>query len=496
MRLKDLANIYRTRPCREERAGDPFRSSESRIAHTRCRIGRLIYALEYSPDFVQKLCMGRTFIPNKSSAADSPAARFLRSARLCRNRDLEQVSILGELMRELSQLIHALQKERGASSIYLGSNGLQFLQRLFDCIAECEALEITVRDRLEHIDGKLDRMSCGARFFTRVALAFRALDTLPELREQISSLTMVPQDSVKAFTDIIGTLLAVGFEVGDIAADPEVSRALVALVNFSQAKEYAGQERATAGAALSSGHIHAADRQRLKQLVDAQEQAFTIFSEFADRASVDALQEVLNSIDAAKVARMRVLAAARQPGEPPGVPADEWYQHTTRRIDGLKVLEDELASALGRLCGAKLEEAHKERAAGALSEPFQDAIPTAPVAMVLADSDPVVDHIGLDRGVGLYCLEAVVPKPMRSILNVLRAQARRIDDVSAQLESARAALAERKVIERAKGLLMSSRRISEKEAYALIRETAMNQNKRVVEIAENIVSMAEMLKAP
>jgi hypothetical protein len=414
--------------------------------------------------------MGRKAIQNKSSGAESPAARFLRSAQLCRNRDLEQVSILGELMRELSQFIHTLQKERGAASIYLGSNGRQFSQRLLDYIADCAALEIAVRDRLEHIDGKLDRMSCGARFFTRVALAFRALDTLPELRQQIGSLTMVPQDCVKAFTDIIGTLLAVGFEVGDIAADPEVSRALVALVNFAQAKEYAGQERATAGAALSSGRIHAADRQRLKQLVDAQEQAFTIFSEFADRASVAALEEVLNSIDAAKVARMRVLSSTRQPGEPPSVPADEWYQHSTRRIDGLKVLEDELAAALGRLCAAKLEEAQNER---------------APVATVLADTDP-----------GLYGLEAVVPKPMRSILNVLRAQARRIDDVSAQLEAARAALAERKVIERAKGLLMSSRRISEKEAYALIRETAMNENKRVVEIAETIVSMAEMLKAP
>ena len=415
---------------------------------------------------------------------------------MCHSRDLEQVSILGELMRELSQFIHALQKERGASSIYLGSSGLQFSQRLPDCIGECEALEIAVRDRLEHIDDELDRMSCGARFFTRVALAFRALDTLPELRQQISSLTMVPQDSVKAFTDIIGALLAVGFEVGDIAADPEVSKALVALVNFAQAKEYAGQERATAGAALSSGRMHTADRQRLKQLVDAQEQSFTMFSEFADRTSVDALQEVLNSIDAAKVSRMRVLAGARQTGEPPGVPADEWYQPTPRRIDGLKALEDNLAAALGRLCAAKLEEARNERAAGAGSETFQDAISTAPVAMVLADMDPAVDPIGLDRGVGLYCLEAVVPKPMRSILNVLRAQARRIDDVSAQLESARAALAERKIIEHAKGLLMSSRHISEKEAYALIRETAMNQNKRVVEIAETIVSMAEMLKAP
>ena len=49
---------------------------------------------------------------------------------------------------------------------------------------------------------------------------------------------------------MIALLLAVGFEAADTAADPETSRALIALVNFAQGKEYAGQERATAGAAL------------------------------------------------------------------------------------------------------------------------------------------------------------------------------------------------------------------------------------------------------
>ncbi|HEX3835710.1 MAG TPA: ANTAR domain-containing protein [Steroidobacteraceae bacterium] len=83
---------------------------------------------------------------------------------------------------------------------------------------------------------------------------------------------------------------------------------------------------------------------------------------------------------------------------------------------------------------------------------------------------------------------------MRSILYVIQAQARRIDDVSAQLESARAALGERKVIDRAKGLLMSNRNLTEKDAYTLMRETAMRQNKRIVDIAESIISMADILK--
>ncbi len=72
---------------------------------------------------------------------------------------------------------------------------------------------------------------------------------------------------------------------------------------------------------------------------------------------------------------------------------------------------------------------------------------------------------------------------------------RRIDDINSQLESARVALAERKTIERAKGILMRSRRLSEKDAYTLLRQTAMSQNKRIIEVAEAIISMADIFRA-
>jgi AmiR/NasT family two-component response regulator len=77
---------------------------------------------------------------------------------------------------------------------------------------------------------------------------------------------------------------------------------------------------------------------------------------------------------------------------------------------------------------------------------------------------------------------------------VVEAQSRRIAEVSGQLESARTALVERKTIERAKGILMESRGLSDSDAYALMRRTAMSQNKRLIEIAESIVSMTDLLK--
>jgi Nitrate and nitrite sensing/ANTAR domain len=437
--------------------------------------------------------MSRRNKPTDATEGRTLADRFLRSAHLCRARDLKLLSILSDLVKGISKLIHALQKERGASSIYLGSNGAHFADRLVARVAESRSLEVGVRDHLEHMDEKLDPMSCSARFYTRVAFAFRALDSLPGTREQVSALTLAPQDAVKAFTDVIALLLAVGFEAADTAADPETSRALIALVNFAQGKEYAGQERATAGAALSRGHFDAVIRRHLRHLDAAQERAFKIFTEFADPRHVTMFLELSSSPETAGFRQLRAGAFEHSPGgEPLSVTADAWYEVTTRRIDAMRDIEDCVAADLGRLCAVKLAEA--KTVAGRVDAVDRD-VPnlTTPFAMLVTDPESG-DSQGVAGGGELYGMEDGLPKPMRSILEVVEAQSRRIDDISSQLESARVALTERKIVERAKGILMRSRRLSEKDAYALLRQTAMSQNKRIFEVAELIISMADIFK--
>jgi hypothetical protein len=438
--------------------------------------------------------MGRRNNPI-AKQADTPAARFLRSARLRRARDLRQLSILSELVKGISELIHALQKERGASSIYLGSNGAQFADELVARVAESSSFENRVRDRLERVDERLDPFSCSARFYTRVAFAFRALDSLPGTREQVWALALAPQDAVKAFTEVIALLLAVGFEAADIAADPETSRALIALVNFAQGKEYAGQERATGGAALSRGQFGAADRRHLLHLEAAQERAFRIFMEFADPRHVALFLELVSSPETAAVKQMRADALGQDPlGDSPAGTADQWYEVTTQRIDAMRSIENSVAADLGRLCAVKLARSKgKAKAVDAIGgETLRRA---APFAMLVSDVDPAANGLGMSGGVELYGMDAGLPTPLRSILDVVEAQSRRIDDINSQLETARVALTERKTIERAKGLLMRGRRLSEKDAYTLLRQTAMSQNKRIYEVAEAIISMAEVLKA-
>ena len=85
------------------------------------------------------------------------------------------------------------------------------------------------------------------------------------------------------------------------------------------------------------------------------------------------------------------------------------------------------------------------------------------------------------------------PQVGRSILELVREQAQRLQTMGDELDTVRASLNERKTIERAKGLLMAHRHLSEDEAHKTMRQMAMNQNRRLVEVAEAVLSMAEVL---
>lgn len=434
--------------------------------------------------------MGSQVFHAAGASPESPSTRFLRAAQICRVRDLNQLLVFSDLIKEMGDLIHVLQKERGASAGFLASSGAQFADRLAERTAESLKIEGAVRTRLHHIDEQIDRISSGARFFTRIAQGYETFDALAKTRTQVQTLMIAPQDAVKAFTDAITSLLTIIFEAADIAANPQISQAMVALVNFIQGKEFAGQERATGSAGFSRGYFEGGELRRLHNLIEAQEHAFRVFKEFAAPQHAVALQNVGLSADAAEIDRLRKLAfAGGQLGDLQSITGQMWFEQCTQRIDAMKVIEDQLTVDLKTLCAARLAEA-SQGADAALKAGGE----SAPMALLICDPNPAMREVGLDPGPGLHAMSAIEPRMMRSMLDVMQAQSRRLHDVSAELESARNALSERKVVERAKAILMGARQLSEQDAYALMRKTAMNQHKRIYEVAEAIISMADILK--
>ena len=99
----------------------------------------------------------------------------------------------------------------------------------------------------------------------------------------------------------------------------------------------------------------------------------------------------------------------------------------------------------------------------------------------------------IDAGVSAYVVGGLKKERVRTIADMAIRRFNAFARLRSELEDARTQLAERKLIERAKGLLMRSRGIDEEAAYRLLRRTAMNQNKRLVEIAQSLVTAADLL---
>jgi two-component system, response regulator / RNA-binding antiterminator len=116
-----------------------------------------------------------------------------------------------------------------------------------------------------------------------------------------------------------------------------------------------------------------------------------------------------------------------------------------------------------------------------------------PIAMFVDRSDQDAIERAVDAGVSAYVVDGLKQERVKPILDMAISRFNAFARLARELEEARSELEGRKVIERAKGILMKSRGLSEDEAYALLRKTAMNQNRKIAEIAQSLVTAADLL---
>ena len=117
-----------------------------------------------------------------------------------------------------------------------------------------------------------------------------------------------------------------------------------------------------------------------------------------------------------------------------------------------------------------------------------------PVAMFVDQSDSASIQAAVDAGVSAYIVDGLKKERVTSILDLCISRFNAFARLQAELDHAKGVLEERKVIDRAKGVLMQTKKLSEEKAYALLRTTAMNENKKIVEIAQSVLTAAELLK--
>ncbi|HEY4142004.1 MAG TPA: ANTAR domain-containing protein [Pseudolabrys sp.] len=117
-----------------------------------------------------------------------------------------------------------------------------------------------------------------------------------------------------------------------------------------------------------------------------------------------------------------------------------------------------------------------------------------PIAMFVDQSDTASIQASVDAGVSAYIVGNLQKDRIKTILDLCISRFNAFSRLQGELEEAKDALAERKVIDRAKGVLMKAKQLSEEEAYTLLRKTAMNEKKKIAEIAQSVVTAAELFK--
>jgi response regulator NasT len=116
-----------------------------------------------------------------------------------------------------------------------------------------------------------------------------------------------------------------------------------------------------------------------------------------------------------------------------------------------------------------------------------------PIAMFVDQSDDAMIGAAIDAGVSAYVVDGLRKDRVKPILDLAIRRFNAFARMQAELEEARTALADRKTIDKAKAILMQTRGLAEPDAYALLRSSAMRQNKRIVEVAEALITAHSLL---
>ncbi|MES0881580.1 ANTAR domain-containing response regulator [Roseibium sp. SCP14] len=116
-----------------------------------------------------------------------------------------------------------------------------------------------------------------------------------------------------------------------------------------------------------------------------------------------------------------------------------------------------------------------------------------PIAMFVDRADSHSIEAAVDAGVSAYVVDGLTRERVKPIMEMAISRFRAFSKLARELEEVRNELADRKVIDKAKGILMATKALSEQEAYDLLRRTAMSQNRKIIDVAQSLLIASGLL---
>ena len=255
----------------------------------------------------------------------------------------ERFDQLVELSVGASDLVHELQKERGASAGFLGSGGKRF--------GDVVAAQRTLTDQRLQAYRTLAASAPHTRFGpTELDELEKALAGIGRLRAEVDTLRIGTPEQVARYTALTEALLEISTALPRHAPEGEISSFATSLGHFRIAKEQSGIERALLTSAFARDTSTLTEIERFVELRSKQDAYLEAFEDAADESVVKRYEQLRAAPAMSEVARLRSAFLERALGEGGfGVDPQAWFDAATSRIDLLAEFENVLAEELGGL---------------------------------------------------------------------------------------------------------------------------------------------------
>ncbi len=248
--------------------------------------------------------------------------------------------------QKLSDVVTTIQRERGASAVFLGSGGK------------------TMQDKLKVLRQETDRAVSAMHAQSTEGLIapdkmLRAIDGLAGLRQQVDTLAINNGESGTRFTDLIKNLIGFSYSLETSIEDPEILRGLSSLNQFVDMKERSGRERLLLGLAFNQNRFDAPLLSRFSRNMGEFSGYFEAFQRWAPAVFKNKLDAVLQQPASVDVARLQKLGFDTPLGDPLNIKPEDWFNLSTSRIDMMAQVEAELGQTVVSLANVARTDAQR-----------------------------------------------------------------------------------------------------------------------------------------
>jgi len=256
--------------------------------------------------------------------------------------NLENIQQTAKLLSSISLLLHETQKERGMSAGYLGSAGKNFKEQLLiqrkltdEKIVKIKQLLVDIN--FAEISPKID---------TAIKSALKDMKQLPKMRSKIISLETRTKNALAYYSGMNRKFLNTIVKISTFSNSPEVTKKIIAYLNFLMVKERAGIERAVGTNITADDYFKKGSREKFTALIAAQDSFILNFNEYASPELKDFYTKTLNSPDVLNVDKMRIeILSAKSIG---GFNIDSvyWFDTISKKLGLLKKTENYIVKEL------------------------------------------------------------------------------------------------------------------------------------------------------